>query len=304
MRNNIKTAVVQAGSIFMDRQRSLEKAAHFIAEAGAEKAQLIVLPEAFLPGYPRGLAFGTAVGERSEAGRALFRAYYENAIEIPGPETDALCKQAKEVAAHITIGVVERERERQGTLYCTLLFIGSDGTLLGKHRKIKPTAAERYIWGEGDGASLRVYDSDIGRLGGLICWENKMPLARMALYRQGVELYVAPTADNRETWQATIRHIADEGRCFVFASNQFITKADYPPELQQLPELEAAAEPFCRGGSAIIDPFGRYLAGPLLDEEGILYADCDLGQIAGARFDFDVVGHYTRPDIFHFSVKK
>ncbi|MFQ5628990.1 MAG: carbon-nitrogen hydrolase family protein, partial [bacterium] len=186
--------------------------------------------------------------------------------------------------------------------YCTNLYFGPDGVILGKHRKLKPTAAERVIWGEGQ-LPPPVFETDIGKLGGLVCWENMMPLARAALYEQGVEIYVAPTADNRETWQATIRHIACEGRCFVLACNQFLTKEMYPQELQSLPEMQNAPEPFCPGGSAIVDPMGNYLAGPLFGEEGILIAELDLDLLVKSRFDFDVAGHYARPDIFRLRVR-
>lgn len=298
--DTIRAAVVQAGSVLLDRRASLAKALQLIADTASRGARLVVFPEAFLAGYPRGLSFGALVGSRSEAGRDLFAAYHGSAIDVPGPETEALAAAAKKAGVHVVIGVVERDRvRRRGTLYCTILFFDDSGRLLGKHRKLKPTAAERLIWGEGDGRDLRVYDTAIGRLGGLICWENYMPLARALLYQQGIELYAAPTADNRDSWQATIRHIACEGRCFVLACNQFITRADYPDALRNLPELAQAPEPLCRGGSAIIDPFGDYLAGPLFGAEGILVADLPLGQIVRARFDFDAAGHYARPELLH-----
>jgi nitrilase len=203
------------------------------------------------------------------------------------------------------VGVVERDaRFSGGTLYCTALYFGSDGRLLGKHRKLKPTASERLIWGEGDGSTLTVLDTAIGKLGGLICWENYMPLARMALYGKGVELYLAPTADSRETWQATLRHIACEGRCFVLGCNQFVTKSMYPTDLAGLTDLDTQPEIMCRGGSAIIGPLGDVLAGPLYDAEGILTADLDLSEIARAKYDFDVVGHYARPDVFQLTVNE
>jgi nitrilase len=199
--------------------------------------------------------------------------------------------------------VIERETTgSRGTLYCTLLYFGPDGSLLGKHRKLKPTASERLIWGEGDGSILTVLDTPWGRMGGLICWENYMPLARMALYTQGVDIYLAPTADARETWLASMRHIACEGRCFVLGCNQYVTRAMYPADLETLEELEAQPEVMCRGGSLIVSPMGEVLAGPLFDQEGILTAELDLGEVVRGRFDFDVVGHYARPDVFRFDV--
>ncbi len=186
----------------------------------------------------------------------------------------------------------------------TLLYFGPDGRLLGKHRKLKPTAAERFIWGEGDGSTLTVLDTELGKIGGLICWENYMPLARMAMYGKGVEIYLAPTADARDVWQATLRHIALEGRCFVLGCNQFVTKSMYPSDLEAIEDLENQPEVLCRGGSAIVSPLGQYLAGPLFDQEGILLADLDLAEVARGKFDFDVVGHYARPDVFQLIVNE
>ncbi|HEX5498758.1 MAG TPA: carbon-nitrogen hydrolase family protein, partial [Thermomicrobiales bacterium] len=193
-----------------------------------------------------------------------------------------------------------RDAVSRGTLYCTLLLFGPDGRILLHHRKMKPTASERLVWGEGDGASVTAVPTPLGNIGGLICWENYMPLARAALYAQGVELYVAPTADARESWQATIRHIALEGRCFVLACNQYVTRADYPADLDpaSLAELDAQPPAMCRGGSAIVGPLGDYLAGPLWDGEGMLIAAIDPASLAAAKFDFDAVGHYARPDVF------
>jgi nitrilase len=210
---------------------------------------------------------------------------------------------ARDAGINLAIGVVERDTSTSGgTLYCSLLYFGPDGDLLGLHRKLKPTAAERLIWGEGDGSTLTVLDTELGKLGGLICWENYMPLARMALYSKGVELYLAPTADARDTWQATLRHIACEGRCFVLGCNQFVTRDMYPPDLPGIQELETAPEIMCRGGSVIISPLGEVLAGPLYDSEGILYAQLDMGAVPKSKFDFDVVGHYARPDVFQLVI--
>jgi nitrilase len=203
------------------------------------------------------------------------------------------------------MGVIERDMQLStGTLYCTLLYFGPDGRLLGKHQKLKPTAGERLIWGEGDGSTLTVLETEIGTIGGLICWENYMPLARMAIYNKGVEIYLAPTADARDTWQATLRHIACEGRCFVLGCNQYMSKDMYPADLKELKELNAQPEIMCRGGSAIISPLGKVVAGPLYDQEGILFAELDMGAIARSKFDFDVVGHYARPDIFQLRVNE
>ena len=206
---------------------------------------------------------------------------------------------------YLAVGLIERDEVTAGTLYCSLLLWSPDGELLNHHRKLKPTASERLIWGEGDNQGLLTMYTPLGRVGGLICWENYMPLARAALYNQGVELYLAPTADARESWQATIRHIALEGRCYVLSCNQYVTKADYPQDLDLASqrELAAAPDPLCRGGSAIVGPLGDYVAGPLWDEAGILYGEIDPGAITEARFDFDAAGHYSRPDIFRLTVQ-
>jgi len=297
---NIRVAVVQAAPVLFDREATTHKAAQLIHETAANGAQLVLFPEAFIPAYPRGLSFGTVVGHRKPHGRDLWQRYYENCVPVPGPATQQLGQTAQEAGVYLVMGVVEQDG---GSLYCTTLYFGPEGTLLGKHRKLKPTAAERLVWGEGDGSTLTVIDTQFGKIGGLICWENYMPLARMAMYTQGVDLYLAPTADARDTWQATLRHIACEGRCYVLGCNQFIIKEMYPPGLPGIEELADQPEIMCRGGSAIIGPLGQVVAGPLFDEEGVLYADLDLTEVARGKFDFDVVGHYARPDVFNFSVK-
>jgi nitrilase len=299
----VRVAVVQAAPIPFDREATVDKACELTLEAAAQGAQLILFPEAFIPAYPRGLSFGTAVGSRSPEGRRLWQRYWENAVEVPSPTTEKLADVARESGVYMAMGIIERgSRFSEGTLYCTLLYYGPNGEILGKHQKLKPTGAERLIWGEGDGSTLVVLETALGRVGGLICWENYMPLARMALYGKGVEIYLAPTADARETWQATLRHIACEGRCFVLGCNQFLQKAMYPEELRDIDELRAQPKVMCRGGSAIISPLGEVIAGPLYDQEGTLYAELDPGEIVRGKMDFDVVGHYARPDVFELVV--
>jgi len=301
----VKVAVVQASSVFLDRAASIAKLLELATEAADNGAQLVLFPEAFISGYPRGFSFGATVGNRSREGRALFRRYADSAVTGPGPDTLYLSEIAEALGIHLAVGLIEKDAAHPGTLYCSLALWDDHGQLLNLHRKIKPTASERLIWGEGDGSGLRTVPTPLGSIGGLICWENYMPLARTTLYSQGIEIYLAPTADARESWQSTIRHIALEGRCFVLSANQFVTKADYPTDLgkEAMRELEQADDPLCRGGSAIIGPLGEYLAGPLWDEEGILYADLDPGALTEARFDFDVVGHYSRDDLFQLSTK-
>ena len=301
----VKVAVVQAAPILFDREATLQKACRLAGEAAKQGTKLILFPEAFIPAYPRGLGFGTVIGGRSAAGRRTWQRYWANAVDVPGPATEALGAAAREAGAYLAIGVIERDNQySRGTLYCTLLYFSPEGRLLAKHRKLKPTAAERLIWGEGDGSTLAVVETEFGKVGGLICWENYMPLARMAMYAKGVELYLAPTADARDTWQATLRHIACEGRCFVLGCNQFVTKSMYPADLEGLEDLTDQPEVICRGGSAIISPLGEVLAGPLYDQEGMLLADLDLAELVRSKFDFDVVGHYARPDVFQLIVNE
>jgi nitrilase len=301
----VKAAVVQAAPALFDREATVQEACRLTAEAATQGAGLILFPEAFIPAYPRGLSFGTVVGSRTPEGRRTWERYWANAVDVPGPTTDALGEAAREAGVYLAVGVIERDTAfSRGTLYCTLLYFGPDGRLLGKHRKLKPTAAERLIWGEGDGSTLTVVDTPFGKVGGLICWENYMPLARMAMYAKGVEIYLAPTADGRERWVATLRHIALEGRCFVLGCNQFVTKGMYPADLPGIEDLEGQPEALCRGGSVIISPLGDVLAGPLWDREGILFADMDMAEVARGKFDFDVVGHYARSDVFRLIVNE
>ena len=302
---SVKVAVVQAAPVLFDREKTIQKACDLVADAAGQGAKIVLLPEAFVPAYPRGLSFGTVVGNRTPAGRKLWQRYWDNTIEVPGADTELLGKAARDAGVYLAIGVIERDRDfGGGTLYCTLLYFGPDGHLLGKHRKLKPTAAERLIWGEGDGSTLTVIDTEYGKLGGLICWENYMPLARMAMYAKGVGVYLAPTADQRDSWQATMRHIALEGRCFVLGCNQYVTRQMYPDDLEGIEELTDLPEVICRGGSVIVSPLGEILAGPLWDEEGILAADLDLADVTRGKLDFDVVGHYARPDIFQLKINE
>ena len=295
----VRAAVVQASSVWFDQEATLAKTRRLTQEAAAGGAQLVVFPEAFISAYPRGLDFGALVGSRSHEGRELFRRYWESAVAVPGPATEVLSGIARESGVHLVIGVVERQG---GTLYCTVLFFAPDGRYLGKHRKLMPTALERLIWGFGDGSTLPVFDTPLGKLGAVICWENYMPLLRMTMYGKGIELYCAPTADARDSWIASVRHIAVEGRCFVLSCNQFARGSDYPPDL--LPPGTSPDDVLCRGGSCIVDPFGNFLAGPETAGEVILAADLDRGEIIRGKFDLDVTGHYARPDVFQLQVNE
>jgi len=293
----VRAAVVQAAPVAFHRERTLDRVARWTVEAAATGAELVVFPEAFLSGYPKGADFGAVVGSRSSEGREWFRRYYESSVEVPGPAVERLGEIARDNAIHLVIGVVERTH---GTLYCTVLFIGPDGRLLGKHRKLMPTAMERLIWGFGDGSTMPVIETRLGRIGAVICWENYMPQLRLAMYGQGVELYCAPTVDDRETWLPTMRHIAFEGRCFVLSASQFACRSDYPLDYPVgAPETD---EVLIAGGSCIVDPFGEVLAGPARGGATVLTADLDLDQIPRGKFDLDVTGHYARPDVFRLVV--
>lgn len=293
-----RVAVVQAASVAFDLERTLTKLGDLAADAARRGARLTLFPEAFVSGYPRGLDFGAVVGSRTAEGREQYRRYWESAIEVPGPSLDRIAAIARDTSTTIVAGVIERDR---GTLYCTAVLLGTDGRLLGTHRKLMPTASERLIWGFGDGSTLPVVETPVGRVGAVICWENYMPLLRAAMYAKGVEIYCAPTADARDTWIPTVRHVALEGRCFVLSCNQFARRHDYPVDYPTAfgddPDTIVS-----RGGSCIVGPLGELLAGPDYDGETILVADLDPGDLARARMDFDAVGHYARPDVFHLHV--
>jgi nitrilase len=291
--------VVQAAPVVFDCPATVAKVRQLSTEAAAGGASLVLFPEAFISGYPRGMSFGTVVGDRTAEGRDHFRRYWESSVDIPGPVVDELENVSAELGIHLVIGVVERDG---GTLYCTALLVSPDG-YLGKHRKVMPTAAERVVWGFGDGSTLPVFDTPLGRVGAVICWENYMPLLRMAMYSKGIQIYCAPTADGRETWISTMRHIALEGRCFVLSANQFTRLRDFPADIKN----QLASEPddvVCLGGSCIVGPLGNVLAGPAFDGETILFADLDLDDVARGKYDFDVTGHYARPDLFQLEVNE
>ncbi|QJW90051.1 carbon-nitrogen hydrolase family protein [Spirosoma taeanense] len=294
-----KVGVVQATPALFDLDRSVEIVLAWIEKAAEAGCQLVLFPESFIPAYPRGLTFEAVVGRRTENGRAMWLDYWANSLEADSIQTRRISEAVRKAGMFVALGVTEREPVG-GTLYCSLFYFAPDGRLLGRHRKLKPTGLERYIWGESDGSTLLGYDTDLGRIGGLICWENYMPLARTALYQQGIEIYLAPTADMRPSWQATMQHIALEGRCFVLASNQFVRKSDYPGRYQ--PDLTNEPAIMSRGGSVIMSPMGEVLAGPLWDEEGLLTAELDFEVLIKSKLDFDPVGHYARPDVFRLDV--
>ena len=293
-------AVVQAAPVAFDRERTLAKVADLTADAAGRGAKLVVFPEAFVSAYPRGLSFGAVVGARTPEGREEYRRYWDSAMEVPGPAVETLAAIAAKNKVYLVIGVIERD---SGTLYCAVLFFAPEGQYLGKHRKLMPTAAERLVWGFGDGSTLPVFATPLGRLGAVICWENYMPLLRMAMYGKGIQLYCAPTADGRDTWIATMTHVALEGRCFVLSCNQFARRSDYPADYDT-PFGDDPQTVLSRGGSCIINPLGQVLVGPNFEEECILIAELDMGDVARGKYDFDVVGHYARPDVFRLHVNE
>lgn len=295
----VKVTLIQDSPIFFKKEATLKKVEDLTWQHAQQGSKLIVFPESFVPGYPRGFMFGTKVGSRTPEGRDVFAQYYDNSFNLD-TDLQRIENLSKEQQVYIILGVTEQQSSN-GTLYCSMLYVSPSKGFLGVHRKIKPTGFERIIWGEAGGEGLVTYDTQIGKLGGLICWENYMPEARMAMYKKGVEIYVAPTADSRDNWTATMQHIALEGRCFVLGCNQFFTKSMYSPAQQKLAVDEP--EMMCRGGSVIVGPDGKIIAGPLFDQAGAVSAEIDLKAITRAKLDFDVIGHYSRSDIFNFQVK-
>jgi nitrilase len=295
----VKVCLVQESPVFFDKEQTIQKVEQLTRKYAREGCRLIVFPESFIPGYPRGFTFGAKIGSRTESGRRLFLQYRENSIDIESADLKRLEKLAASENVYLVIGVTEKNQS-DGSLHCSMLYVSPNTGLLGVHRKIKPTGTERIVWSEAAGDSLVTFQTSIGKLGGLICWENYMPLARVSMYRKGVEIYIAPTADAREEWTVTMRHIALEGRCFVLGCNQFFTKSMYPEQYHELVQDEP--ENMCRGGSIIVSPSGKILGGPLFDKAGAIITEIDLDEVQMGKLDFDPVGHYARNDIFHFDV--
>lgn len=295
----VTVCVVQDSPVFFDKDKTIDKIETITRQYAKQGCELIVFPESFIPGYPRGFSFGAKIGSRTDEGRKLYSEYHKNSFDCEGKEMKRLEQLAKTENVYLVVGVTEKQ-ESNGSLYCSMLYVSPTDGLLGVHRKIKPTGSERIVWAESDGESLVTFQTKIGKLGGLICWENYMPLARMSMYNKGVEIYIAPTADARDQWTATMQHIALEGRCFVLGCNQFYTKSMYPQKYQSLVVDEP--EDMCKGGSVIVSPLGKIIAGPLFDKAGALIADIDLDEINLSKLDFDVVGHYSRDDIFQLDV--
>jgi nitrilase len=299
MMDKLTAAVAQTASVLLDTPATMDRALALMAEAAKQGVQLLVFPEAFIGGYPKGADFHIYLGGRTPQGRAEFKQYFDAAVTVDGPEIAKLAKAAAQHKMYVVTGIIERDG---GTLYCTAVYLGPDGRILGKHRKLMPTALERLVWGFGDGSTIEAIDTPYGKLGAVICWENYMPALRMAMYQQRVAIYCAPTADDRDTWKSTMQHIALEGRCFVLSACQHLRRSQFPNDKMNNRLPEAPDTVLMRGGSMIIDPLGKMLAGPVFNEDTLLTAELDMSIIPMAQMDFDAVGHYARPDVFSLHV--
>lgn len=320
----IRVGVAQTATKDFDFQATLQRCRALTDEAAAEGVQFLLFPEAFFGGYPKHTNFGAVVGLRADQGRRDFAKYFAGAIAIPSPEADAIAQVARDTGVAIATGVIERDGS---TLYCSVLYVDPVVGIVGKHRKLMPTASERLIWGNGEGSeenlraqTIHFANGETVAVGGGVCWENMMPLLRYNYYKQGIQLYTTPTVDARENWLHSVVHIAMESRCFVLSANQFATTADYPAWHQEImrealsgsssssngaaPESGSLADDteIIGGGSCIISPLGQVLAGPLRKKQGILTAEIDLDDVVGARFDLDPTGHYARSDVFSLQV--
>ncbi len=301
LQNICKIAVVQAAPVMFDKTKSTDKAVKLIAEAAEQGAELIVFPELFIAGYPYGMTYGFTVGSRNEEGRKDWKAYYDNSIVVPGEESERLAQAAKQAHAYVSIGVSERDAVT-ATLYNSNIMFSPEGELLHVHRKLKPTGAERFVWGDADKHYFPVANTPWGPVGAMICWESLMPLARVALYQKGITIYISPNTNDYESWFSTIRHIAIEGKCFFINCDVFFTRDMYPKDLRCPEEIAKLPEIVCRGGSCVVDPFGNYVTEPVWDKEEIIYAELDMQKVPASRMEFDPCGHYARPDVLHLEV--
>ena len=297
--SSFTAGIIQATPELFDLEKCVDLTLHWLNVASDAGCELVLFPESFIPGYPRGLSFDAKVGSRSADSQDLWLRYWNSSLQIGSEHYNRITAEIKRLKIFTALGITERD-ESGGSLYCTMLYFDEEGELIGRHRKLKPTGLERYLWGEGNAEDLVSVNTQLGKIGGLICWENYMPLARMAMYEKGVEIYMAPTADARESWQATMQHISREGRCFVLGANQFVRKDDYPADLQD--QIRNMPDVMSAGGSVIYDPFGNVLAGPLWNEEGLLMAEIDREVLIKSKLEFDAVGHYSRKDVFRFEV--
>ncbi|MBP7140965.1 MAG: carbon-nitrogen hydrolase family protein [Opitutaceae bacterium] len=300
MKSKVKVAVVQESSVPFDAAATTEKACRLIGEAAGNGAEFVLFPEAFLGTYPKGLTFDAPVGQRLPEGRDEFLRYFQGAVELNGPELRQIEKSARQHNVFVVLGIVERGGS---TLYCAVVYFDPKRGRVGTRRKLMPTAAERLIWGFGDGSTLDVIESDVGKTAAVVCWENYMPALRSTMYAQGVEIYCAPTADDRPTWLSSMQHIALEGRCYVLSAAQFIRRREFGDNYRSV-LVKNPDEAVMRGGSVIVGPLGEILAGPVFDEATVLYAELDNAKLVKSKMDFDPIGHYARPDIFSLKVDR
>lgn len=299
--NTCKIALVQAEPVLFDKDASLEKALKYIEEAAGNNAELIVFPELFIPGYPIGMNFGFSMGKRTEAGREDWMRYYNASLIAGGPEFEAMAQAAIKAKAYISMGFSERDAVK-GTLYNSNVIFEPDGSWK-VHRKLKPTGTERVVWGDADKDYFPITETPWGPMGSLICWESYMPLARVALYQKGITIYISPNTNDNPEWQATIQHIAIEGKCYFINADMLVRKSSYPTDLNEKDTVDRLPDMVCRGGSCIIDPYGHYLTEPVWDEETIIYADLDMTLPAACKMEHDAVGHYARPDVLNLIVE-
>lgn len=300
MKDSLNVAVIQDSSVPFNAKMTTKKINHLITEAANNGAEVIVFPEAFLGTYPKGLNFDAPVGNRAPIGREEYLRYYNGSVNLKGPEIASIIENIQQYNLFVVLGIIENEG---GTLYCTALYLDSDRGLIGKHRKLMPTGSERIIWGFGDGSTMEVMETKFGKIGAVICWENYMPSLRMSMYAQGIEIYCAPTADDRDSWIASMKHIALEGRCFVLSACQHITREEFPEEYRSVIDYKAD-DILMRGGSTIISPLGEEIVAPIFNRKAILYATLQSDDLIKSKLDFDVVGHYSRPDIFTLLVNR
>ncbi len=299
-----KIAAVQAAPVFLDREATVEKACRLMAEAGGQGARLVVFPESFIPTYPDWV-WAVPPG-REKILNELYAEFLKNAVEVPSAVTEHLGQAARKSGVYAVMGITERNVEASGaSLYNTLLYFSPEGTLMGKHRKLVPTGGERLIWAQGDGSTLEVFDTPLGTIGGLICWENYMPLARYTMYAWGIQIYIAATWDRGEPWLSTLRHIAKEGRVYVIGCCIALRKEDIPDRFEYKQKFYAESREWINvGDSAIVNPDGEFIAGPVQMKEEILYAEVDPRMMLGPKWMLDVAGHYARPDVFELIVHR
>ncbi|MCI2056956.1 MAG: carbon-nitrogen hydrolase family protein [Oscillibacter sp.] len=301
LKKNCRIAVIQATPVMFDKKACLNKALNLIVQAAQEHAELIVFPELFIPGYPYGMTFGFTVGSRNADGRKDWKKYCDNSIVVPGEETKRLGEAAKAAHAYVSIGVSERDGVN-GTLYNTNLVFTPEGELDAVHRKLKPTGAERVVWGDANCGYFPISQTPWGPMGSLICWESYMPLARVALYEKGVSIYISPNTNDNEEWQTSIRHIALEGHCYFVNCDMYFKREQYPAGLHCPEEIARLSETVCRGGSCVVDPYGHYVMEPVWDREEVIMADLDLDKVPASRMELDACGHYSRPDVLELRI--